>query len=271
MAPIVTCRVLTRLAGTLALAAGVAACQDAAEPVAPPAAAVAAPAAIPAPASTEVRPRVLGVSPEGIRVSNGRGSGQLTVEYAITNPDRVEHAELELWAPGVGRVARTPVPAVARGSASITVNGDIDLGPSLRFRVRCAAGDSEWVPLGTRGRADDGPPGLRIASVHPESISLDQVLVTHGGEIPAGTGVAVRLAGPGLGSGCTPEAAVNGRLVSLSNPHAKSGRAFGTVGALLRYSDVGLRSVASRFLEVKLHVRGPRLGSVAIERVPFLE
>src|SRR5262245_24593688 len=64
-------------------------------------------ASAPAPAAQDTRvvPRIVSVSPETIGVRDGHADGGTYVmEYEIDNPERVESARVQVYAPGIGEV-----------------------------------------------------------------------------------------------------------------------------------------------------------------------
>ena len=224
-----------------------------------------------APRSTEVIPRIATVTPSTIAVSDGHaGPGSFTVDYEIANVDRVDSAELRIYAPGVGVVQRVPVSPKERDTITVDLDPTrSDFGPKVAFRARCPGGDTDWYVLGTERLPDDwrDTETLRVVNVSPDRISLDSALIAGNGDVPEGGGVPVSVLGHRLTADCTPEATVNGVPVELYNvvPQHKK------LQALLLFRDFGRRYVSSRYLEVQLGVAGAGFRRVAIKHITFVE
>ena len=191
------------------------------------------------------------------------------MEYEIEGAALVTQAELTVYAPGIGAVQKMAVSAQDRATVTFDLDSSTDFGPTIAFRARCPGGDTEPYVLGTErtSAADSAGAGLRITSVMPNQINLDRALIAGNGELPDGAGIPVTIFGRELTPECKPSATVDGREVELMNVMAQQRQ----IRSLLLYRDFGGRYVSSRYLEVKLSVRGERFARVNIEHIRFVE
>jgi hypothetical protein len=215
-------------------------------------------------------PSIKSVTPDTVQVRRGHAeSDSYEVEYKISNSGLVTKAELEVYAPGVGVVQRIPVSPEDEGIITFDLDTSTDLGPKIAFRVQCPEGQTNLYVLGTDRGSDSASDrsGLRITGVGPTQINLDRALVAGNGDLPQGSGIPVTIFGPELTSECKPIATVDGREVELKNVFAQKRQ----IRALLMYDDFGGRYVSSRYLEVKLSVRGDGFARVNIAKIRFVE
>jgi hypothetical protein len=257
---------MARIGLLLAISLLVAACggesapakSDTAVPAAPP------PATPAAPPSANIQPiEIVSVDPETLPIVNGRARPTLfAVEYRIARPEAVEKAEVVLHAPGISDVVKKEVPIEASRRVYVALERDFDFGPKVRFRAICPGGTTEWHTLGE-------PPvpaekrtasGVAIWSVGPSSIGFDRSGLE-------GTAVRFGMTGQGLSSECKAEGQVNGRPMELFTVLFFDRKLQGTFNR----SELDNREVSARYLEVKVSIRGARLGQVAIKRIPFVE
>ena len=220
------------------------------------------------PASSSQPVAIVSVWPDQFAVSGGHASWQvLEVAYTIRDPGTVTSARVEVYARELGVIAREEVPIEASGKVRFTVDpkGSADLGPTVRFRASCPQGTTDWhelgqAPLPSDPRTDDT---LRISNVSPSSIREGPT----DSEDPnqRGVGTRVSIYGKKLSKDCSIDSQVDGSSVQLNNPMFINGHFEG----LLMRRDIGYRSVSPRYVEVKVGIRGPGVGQVAIKQLPF--
>lgn len=231
---------------------------DGAVPAAPP---PAVPAAAPAVSTQPIE--IVSVTPETLTVVDGRARPTLfAVEYRIARPETVEKAEVVLHARGLSDVVKKEVPVEASRRVYVALERDFDFGPKVRFRAICPAGTTEWHTLGEPPVPPEkrGASGVAIWSVGPESVGYN----TSGME---GTAIRFGISGQGLSSECKAEGQVNGRPIELFTVLFFDRKLQGTFNR----REIDERAIAARYLEVKVSIRGARLGQVAIKRIPFVE
>jgi hypothetical protein len=238
----------------------------------PAAAAVALPAPLPAPKIYPklypAQPRIVSITPQLLEVRNGQATPtRYTVAYEIINPELVTESYIIIYSPGAGEVQRFNVPVQAEGNVEFLLDHtSVDFGPTVRLRVHCPAGDTSWYIFGTAYRTyPDGMPKGVITSVYPRYVSRFD---PNGAEYMPGSAVELPIgAGNMITDGCTTEAQVEGRAVELKNTRVMNGQ----IKTLLLHSDFEQRPIASRYLEVKMIVSGPRGSLEVIKHLDFSE
>ena len=207
---------------------------------------------------------IVSVTPESIQVRGGRAvADDFLIEYRIANPEKVDKAEVRVHARGLSDISRYELPVRAEGTFSLRVEpGAFDFGPTVRFRASCPEGVTDWFTLGSPPVPYDDrmAPGLKIGSVTPESIGFDR-------NPDSGGAVRIGIWGLELTPECTAEGEIDGRPLPLHNTFAKPKQ----ITALVKFSDLDGRAISARYLEIKVSIRGPGLGQVAIQRIPFVE
>ena len=210
-----------------------------------------------------VSPAIVRVEPDTVPIHDGHIAAQnYAVEYDILGIDKVQRGEIVVYAPGVGRVQAFDISPSAHGTVEFILdNPEFDLGPTVRLRVRCPAGTTDWYTLGTLPMEfnERMQNVFRVANVSPPYIERYK----GEGVPPAGVGVDVTLWGPQLGRACTPEAEVAGSSVEPHNVYAVDKQ----VHLLLLRSDLQNRPVSARYLEIQLRLYGP---GVAVEDIARL-
>ena len=259
---------LTHLVPAIAVVTSIAGCSNEQAAVATGAAAATAAATKSTAASPRFSVAIVSVSPGYFAVSGGHATWQpLEVAYTILDPGKVTSARVEVYARELGVIAREEVPIQASGTVRFIVDpkGSTDLGPTVRFRASCSEGTTDWYELGQEPlpyetRMDDT---FRISAVNPTSIKEGP----DDSEDPnqRGVGTRVSIYGRKLNKDCQIESQVDGSSVQLNNLMYYNGHFEG----LLMRRDISYRSVSPRYVEVKLSIRGPGLGQVAIKNLPF--
>ena len=219
---------------------------------------------------TKAVPAIKSVTPDTVLVRGGHAAGgTYSVEYEIADAALVSEAELTIHAPGVGNLQKLAVSPQDRGTLTFDLDTSTNLGPTIAFRAHCPDGETEPYVLGTEraGYGTRTEPGLRVTSVAPDRIDLDSAYIRGEGHIPEGAGVPITIFGSELTADCRPLATVDGREVELKNVWPQKGQ----IKALLLYRDFGTRYVSSRYLEVKLSVRGQGFARVHIAHIRFVE
>ena len=211
---------------------------------------------------------IVSVSPDYFAVSGGHATWQpLDVAYTIKDPDKITSAKVEVYARELGVIAREDVPIQASGKVRFIVDpkGSTDLGPTVRFRASCPEGTTDWYELGQEPQPSDTrlDGTLRISNVNPSSIKEGPDDSEDSNQ--RGVGTRVSIYGRKLNKDCSIESQVDGSSVQLNNPMYINGHFEG----LLMRRDIGYRSVSPRYVEVKLSIRGPGIGQVAIKNLPF--
>ena len=211
---------------------------------------------------------IVSVSPDYFAVSGGHATWQpLDVAYTIKDPDKITSARVEVYARELGVIAREDVPIQASGKVRFIVDpkGSTDLGPTVRFRASCAEGTTDWYELGQEPlpydtRMDNT---FRISNVSPSSIKEGPSDSEDSNQ--RGVGTRVSIYGKKLNKDCSIESQVDGSSVQLNNLMFSNGHFEG----LLMRRDISYRSVSPRYVEVKVSIRGPGIGQVAIRNLPF--
>jgi len=227
------------------------------------------PRGVPGALPGQILPVIVSVSPETVDVADGQlGGAVFDVTYRVENLDKVENPKmkLELYASDIGTLASIDVPATSEGAERLVLDSrGHNMGPPIRFRANCPAGTTPWYTLGQdplpyEQRMSDA---LQIANVGPGMIPYPR---TEMADQP-GAAVKISIFGKRLTPDCTIEAQVNRSPVELKNVYYYDKR---FQGLLLR-SDFGGSVVTSRYLELKLSLRGTKTGLLAIRRIRFRE
>lgn len=201
------------------------------------------------------------MSPDTIRVHDGHASvARYQLSYEIKNPEKANKAFISIYAPGVGEVQKFDVDVQPSAQIEFLLDAsNYDLGPTVRFRVRCRYGDTEWYVMGS------DPPDAW------QSQSSRKITGLYPGGIPArgqmGGGVPITISGPQFNRNCTPEAQVDFSTVDLQNVVAVDRR----ITAVLPSESLQGRPVTTRHLEVKLVVNGPGMAVEDIYNLNFVE
>jgi hypothetical protein len=214
-----------------------------------------------------VSPAITKLDPDTVAIRDGHISAQhYSLEYDILGIEKVQHAEIVVYAPGAGRVQSFEISPSAHATVEFILdNPEFDLGPTVRLRARCPLGSTDWFTLGTLPMeyTQRGQNVFRVANVSPPYIER----YSGEGEPPAGVGVNVTLWGPQLGRDCTPEAEVNGSTVEAHNVYAVDKQ----VHLLILRSDLQNRPVAARYLEIELQLSGPGVAVADIAHLNLRE
>jgi hypothetical protein len=119
-----------------------------------------------------------------------------------------------------------------------------DLGPTVRFRVRCPTGDTDWYTMGVE------PAGVSSEISTPQIGNVTPGNISAWNSRPPGSGVPVTIWGAHFTQGCTPEATVDWTPIELKNVLILNSQ----ISTLLLYSDLQGRPVSARHLSVNLEV-----------------
>ena len=193
-----------------------------------------------------ISPLIVSVSPETVNVSHGHALPQrFLVTYEIDNAEKVTKAAISVRAEGLGELQRFDVAVQPRAQVDFLLNGSsLDLGPTVRFRVRCPAGDTDWQTMGIFGTPISPQiPTPQIGNVIPRSIGTRNPR-------PAGSGVPVTISGVHFTQGCTPEATVDGSPIELKTLLILDSE----IRTFLLYSNLQGRPVSPRYLSVNFEV-----------------
>jgi hypothetical protein len=192
-----------------------------------------------------VSPLIVSMSPESIPIRDGHvPMGRFSLIYEIDNVGKATSAYISVYSRGVGELQRHDVDLQARGQIEFFIDGsNFDLGPTVRFRVHCPSGDSDWFLMGSDPL--QFPQKGQIAGVDPGYVETR-------GRVSAG-GFPVSISGVSITRECTPEAQVDSSAVELKDVVATNQR----INLLLPYEALQGRPVAARYLEVNLVVYGP--------------
>jgi hypothetical protein len=225
-------------------------------------------AAAPAPAERHhrmflggVSPLIVSMSPETVQFHDGHiPVTHYSLTYEIDHPEKVTKAYISIYAPGVGQVQQFDVDVQARAQIEFTLNAsDFDLGPTVRFRVHCPYGDTDWFIMGS-----DPMNPLQIASSR-------QIGNVNPGYIAARPGVGyavpITIASGLIMKTCTPEAQVDSSNVELQNIVAGDKR----ISAVLPSDALQGRPVTTRHLEVKFVVNGQGMPAADVYNLNFEE
>jgi hypothetical protein len=209
-----------------------------------------------------VSPLIVSMSLETIRVHNGHASvARYALTYEINNAEKASKAYISIYAAGVGEVQRFDVDVQPRGQIEFLLDAsDFDLGPTVRFRVHCPYGDTDWYLMGSDPM--DYPQrisGREIGGVYPNYIAMH-------GHTPSG-GIPVTISSGLIMKTCTAEAQVNFSSVDLQNIVATDKR----INAVLPTDVLEGRPVTPRHLEVRLVVSGPGMPTEDVYNLDFVE
>ncbi|HET6177714.1 MAG TPA: hypothetical protein VFE61_12320 [Candidatus Sulfotelmatobacter sp.] len=136
---------------------------------------------------------------------------------------------------------------------------NLDFGPTVRFRVRCPSGDSDWFMMGSDPMYAQTSSTAQIVSVYPGYVATR-------GYASAG-GFPVTISGTKFTSECKPEAQVDYSAVELQNVAVYDKR----ISLVLPYDALEGRPVAARHLEVNLVVSGPSMPAANTYYLNFVE
>jgi hypothetical protein len=222
------------------------------------------------PASTErhhrmfmggVSPLIVSMSPETVQFSNGHVPvAHYSLTYEIDHPEKVTKAYISIYAPGVGEVQQFDVDNQPRGQIEFTLNAsDFDLGPTVRFRVHCPYGDTDWYIMGS----DSMSPLLINSSRQIGNVNPGYVAARPGGSY----GVPITIVSGLIMKTCTAEAQVDYSSVELQNVVAGDKR----INAVLPADALQGRPVTVRHLEVKLVVNGQGMPAADVYNLNFVE
>jgi hypothetical protein len=193
-----------------------------------------------------ISPLIVSVSPETVNIYEGHALPQrFLVTYEIDNAEKVTKAAISVRAEGGGELQRLDVAVEPRAQVDFLLDGrSFDLGPTVRFRVRCPAGDTDWYTMGIE------PPGVPSEISTPRIGNVTPGYISAGTSRPPGSGVPVTLWGAHFTQGCTPEAKVDETSIELKNVFVLNNQ----ISTLLLYSDLQGRPVSARYLSVNLEV-----------------
>ena len=254
-----------RVAAALVLAAAAAACgpsRSANDAASAPAEARKAPRG-----TDRAYPNVLSVSPDTITVVDGQLEHEhFDTSYSIDNPSLLKKLELEVYVPGFGIVQRMNVTDTPADDREHTIGlwleaRQFDLGPTVKFRVRCPSGDTDWMSLG-HDRAARVQPGGQL----PQLTAIAPPHTNRPSGQP-GEAVLVTLFGRGFDKDCTPEGTVNGSSLEIAGSYVQEG----AVHASIEYSSLGYRVVGERYLEIKLVAYSTGIPVETLAHVTFAE
>jgi hypothetical protein len=209
-----------------------------------------------------VSPLIVSMSPDTIQFHNGHVPvSRFSLTYEIDHAEKATKAYLSVYAPGVGEVQRHDIDVQARGQIEFLLDAsDFDLGPTVRFRVHCPYGDTDWFTMGTEPtNYAQSTSSREIGSVYPPNVP------THGGAIAGG--VPITIASGLIMKTCTAEAQVDASGVDLQNVVAGDKR----ISATLPFEALQGRPVTLRHLEVKLVVNGPGMAAEDVYNLNFVE
>lgn len=204
------------------------------------------------------------MSPDTIRVYDGHPSvARYSLTYEIDNADKATKAYISIYATGVGEVQRFDIDVQPRGQIEFLLDAsNFDLGPTVRFRVHCPYGDTDWYNMGSDPMPYSQTMSSReITGVYPPSIATHGLAPTGGIPITISSGLIMKT--------CTAEAQVDSSSVDLQNIVATDRR----INALLPFDALQGRPVTLRHLEVKLVVSGSgaRMAAEDIYNLNFVE
>jgi hypothetical protein len=193
-----------------------------------------------------ISPLIVSVSPETVNIYKGSALEQrFLVTYEIGNAEKVTKAAISVRGEAVGLLQKFDVAVQPRAQVDFLLTaGSIDLGPTVRFRVRCAAGDTDWYTMGIL------PTGVSSQISTPQIGNVTPAYIAAGNSRPPGSGVPVTIWGAHFAQGCTPEATVDWTPIELKNVLILNNQ----ISTLLLYSDLQGRPVSARYLSVNLEV-----------------
>jgi hypothetical protein len=209
-----------------------------------------------------VSPLIVSMSPDTVQFHNGHiPVTRFSLTYEIDHPEKTKKAYISVYADGVGEVQQFDVDVQPRGQIEFFLDAsNFDFGPTVRFRVHCPYGDSDWYTMGSAPVTSLQSNSTReIAGVNPPYIVRR----------PPGIagGVPITIASAMITTTCTPEAQVDSSSVELQNIVASDKR----ITALLPFDALEGRPVTLRHLQVKLVVNGPGMPAADIYNLNFVE
>jgi hypothetical protein len=193
-----------------------------------------------------ISPLIVSVSPETVNIYKGRALDQrFTVTYEIGGAEKVTKAAISVRSEDGGQLQRLDVAVEPRAQVDFLLSASsYDLGPTVRFRVRCAAGDTDWYTMGVE------PVGVSSEISTPQIGNVTPGNISAWNSRPPGSGVPVTIWGAHFTQGCTPEATVDWTSIELKNVLILNSQ----ISTLLLYSDLQGRPVSARHLSVNLEV-----------------
>jgi hypothetical protein len=209
-----------------------------------------------------VSPLIVSMSPDTIQFHNGHVPvTRFSLTYEIDHPEKVTKAYISVYATGVGEVQRHDVDVQARAQIEFLLDAsDFDLGPTVRFRVHCLYGDTDWYVMGSDPTNYFQSTSTReIGGVNPPYIAKHMPGLSGGVPITIASGLIMKT--------CTAEAQVDSSRVTLQNIAASEKR----ISALLPFEALEGRPVTLRHLEVKLVVSGPGMPAEDVYNLNFVE
>lgn len=208
-----------------------------------------------------VSPLIVSMSPDTISFHDGHlPLTRYSLTYEIDHSEKASKAYISVYATGIGEVKRFDVDVQPRAQIEFLLDAsDFDFGPTVRFRVHCPYGDTDWYTMGTvPANYAQAASTRQIGSINPLSIP------------PAGAragGVPIMIASGLIMKTCTAEAQVDSSSVDLQNVVAVDKR----ITALLPFDALQGRPVTPRYLEIKLVVTGPGIANEDIYQLNFAE
>jgi hypothetical protein len=227
-------------------------------PEASPAAAAQASATTPADSSPKQRqhrfftggisPLIVSMAPDTIHFHDGHlPVTQYSLTYEINGAERATKAYITINSSAVGELQRFDVDVQPRGQIEFMLDAsNFDLGPSVRFKVHCPYGDTDWFIMGSDPMNYLQAQSTRqISGVNPAYVRAQAG--------PLGAGLPITIASGLIMKSCTAEAEVDSSHVDLQNIVAGDKR----ITAQLPYDALQGRPVTLRHLEVNLVVEQP--------------
>lgn len=193
-----------------------------------------------------ISPLIVSISPETVNIYQGHAIPQrFLVTYEIDNAEKVTKAAISVRAEGLGTLQRFDVAVEPRAQVDFFLSASsFDLGPTVRFRVHCPAGDSDWHTMGILG----APLSPEISAPQIGNV-IPRYIATRDSR-PAGDGVPVIISGVHFTQGCTPQAKVDETPIELKTLLILDSQ----IRTFLLYRDLQGRPVSRRYLSVILEV-----------------
>jgi len=211
----------------------------------------------------EVSPLIVSMSPETIVVHDGHAPMQrFSLTYEIDHAEKATKAYISIYARGIGEVQRFNVDVQPRAQIEFLLDASsFDLGPTVRFRVHCSYGNTDWYIMGS-------DPTEFPQSASSKEIGLVGPAYIDKRSLAPGVGVSISIDGAQFTRcDCTPEAQVDGTTVELRNVKAEDRR----ITAQLPAEALQRRPVVVRHLEVQLVVYGPGMPAADVFNLNFAE
>jgi hypothetical protein len=162
----------------------------------------------------------------------------------VENASTLKKLEIVVRVPGIGSVRRVNVDLPGDDGPhefSFWMKPEyFDVGPTVKFRLTCPAGDTDWMTLG-RDRVVREPPNgqpVQLLAVSPDKTQRPRQY---------GEAVLVTLFGRGFDKDCKPEGLFNDEPMTVTGYLQE-----GAFHAQIAYRSLDFRTVGSRYLEVKL-------------------